>query len=327
MDKKVDLIAKIENNLKASVIVYITGDRNPFATKIADDVIPLFNSHLESFKSPKKIALFLYTRGGDMITPIRLIKLIRSYCDSFDILIPYKAHSAGTLIALGADNIIMGKLGELSPVDPTTGHPYNPQNPINPQQKLEVSVEDLNSYFLLAKEMAGVRAEQIGDVFKHLVDKLHPLSIGNAYRAYRMARILAENILKTHMKESKEINKIVKALTSDICIHGYPITRDEALDLGLKIKKTKPELETAMWNLYKSYADEMGLELPFIPEEILGGKESEKINYPAACIDSKNFFYRFRFEGKIQKMVRDNKPIIDMQINSQKWKREEAVKE
>ena len=87
-----------------------------------------------------------------MLAPIRIVKLIRNHCDEFEILVPYKAHSAGTLICMGADTIVMGKLGELTPVDPTTDHPFNPQNPSNPQQRLPVSVEDLNSYLLFAKK-------------------------------------------------------------------------------------------------------------------------------------------------------------------------------
>src|SRR3989344_5120827 len=148
---------------------------------------------------------------GDRLAPIRIVKLIRNHCDKFEVLVPYKAHSAGTLICLGADTIAMGKLGELTPVDPTTGHPFNPQNPANPQQRLEVSVEDLNSYLLFAKEKAEVKSEQMIDAYKLLVEKLHPLSIGNAYRAYRMARLLTERLLWLHMDKKKDDDKIKRS--------------------------------------------------------------------------------------------------------------------
>lgn len=143
-----------------------------------------------------------------MLAPIRIVKLIRNHCKNFEVLIPYRAHSAGTLICLGADKIVMGKLGELTPVDPSTGHPFNPQNPANPQQKLEISVEDLNSYFLFAKEKAGVKDDQMNEVYKLLADKLHPLSIGNAYRAYRMSKMLTERLLSLHMNIEQEKEKV-----------------------------------------------------------------------------------------------------------------------
>lgn len=46
---------------------------------------------------------------------------------SFSVLIPYRAHSAATVIALGADEIVMTKKAELGPIDITIGSgPYNP---------------------------------------------------------------------------------------------------------------------------------------------------------------------------------------------------------
>jgi len=125
MTKK-ELIEKLEKERDSRLISYVTGDRTPFATRIAGDIVPLLSDLLDKIGKVKKISLFLYTSGGDMLAPVRIVKLIRNHCDEFEVLVPYKAHSAGTLISLGADKIVMSKLGELTPVDPTTGHPFNP---------------------------------------------------------------------------------------------------------------------------------------------------------------------------------------------------------
>ena len=321
MTKK-DIIQQLEKEQNTRLITYITGDRQPFATRIAGDVVPLLSRHLEKIGKVKKISLFLYTSGGDMLAPIRIVKLIRNHCDTFEVLVPYKAHSAGTLVALGADRIVMGKLGELTPVDPTTGHPFNPQNPANSHQRLEVSVEDLNSYFLFAKEKAGVQADQMADVYKMLVEKLHPLSIGNAYRAYRMAKLLTERLLSLHMdktRESQGIKKIINEITGDITIHAYPIDRDEAKELGLKIDTPKASVEQLIWQLYEEYATPMKLGQPFQPAELLAGKDMAEIRHAGAYIESAELSHQFTFTGKVQKTIRNNQPAIDMNIDSQLW--------
>lgn len=321
MNKK-DIIQQLEKEQDSRLITYITGDGQPFATRIAGDVVPLLSRHLEKIGKVKKISLFLYTSGGDMLAPIRIVKLIRNHCDIFEILVPYKAHSAGTLIALGADRIVMGKLGELTPVDPTTGHPFNPPNPANPQQRLEVSVEDLNSYFLFAKEKAGVKAGQMIDVYKMLVEKLHPLSIGNAYRAYRMSKLLTERLLSLHMdkaREGQKIKKIINEITGDITIHAYPIDRDEAKELGLKIDTPKTSVEQLLWQLYDEYATPMKLGQPFHPAELLAGKEMAEIRHVGAFIESSELSHQFTFIGRVQKIIRNNQPAIDMNIDSQIW--------
>lgn len=317
-----NLIQKIQKARNSKVITYVTGDRQPFVTKVADDIVPIFAKHLEKIGKQNKISLFLYTRGGDMITPIRLIKLMRSYTDEIEMIIPYRAHSAGTLISIGADKIVMGRLGELSPVDPSTGHPFNPENPANQKQKMEISVEDLNSYFLLAKEKAGVRDDQMINVFEDLTAKIHPLSLGNAYRATRMAKQITEKLLLMHFDKTddkEKIANIVKEITGDICIHGYPITRDEASDLGLNMIEPNSELERTMWELYEDYAEKMELKKKFDPVTILGGQEMATFKYYGAFIESVDLTDGFVFDGKIRRIIKDNRANIDVNVESSAW--------
>lgn len=120
------------------------------------------------------IDLMLYTRGGDMVTPIRIVKIIRSFCKKFSILIPYKVHSAATLIALGADEIVMTKLAELTPVDPTTGHPFNPRDPVDQKKPIPISVEDITSYFLLAKDKVKIKEDKMAEIYDNLTKHSYP---------------------------------------------------------------------------------------------------------------------------------------------------------
>jgi len=317
-----DLIQKIEQERNSKVVAYITGDREPFKTKIADDVIPIFAKHLERIGEQNLISIFLYTRGGDMLAPLRLIKLLKSYANQIEVIVPYRAHSAGTLIAIGADKIVMSRLGELSPVDPSTGHPFNPENPIDPKQKMQISVEDLYSYFLLAKEKAGVQDEQMVEVYKDLVNKIHPLSLGNVYRAARMAKQITKKLLLMHLdleKDKEKIEKIIKEITGDICIHGYPITRDEAKDMGLNIENADNNLGQNIWQLYSAYAEQMELNKKFDPIALLGTQEFAELSYSGAFIESLSLTDAFIFKGKLRRVVKDNKPAIDINIESSSW--------
>jgi ClpP class serine protease len=70
--------------------------------------------------------------------------------------VPYKAHSAGTMIALGADEIVMSDLSEISPIDPSTANVFNPSDPTNLQNKIPISVEDVIAYFDLAKNSCSI---------------------------------------------------------------------------------------------------------------------------------------------------------------------------
>ncbi len=107
------LIQQLEKSRDSRVITYLTSDRQgPFSARIAVDVIPLVSKQLQAIGKTQNIDLFLYTAGGDTMVPWRLVSMIREYCDQFSVIVPYKAHSAGTMIALGADEIVMSDLSE-----------------------------------------------------------------------------------------------------------------------------------------------------------------------------------------------------------------------
>lgn len=318
-----ELIKALEELRKSRLICYVTGDRAPFTTKIAPDAVPLFEKHLRKIGKCNTLSLFLYTRGGDILAPLSIVKLLRNYCQMLEVLIPYHAHSAGTLLALGANKIVMGKMGELSPTDPSTGHPFNPQNPQNPQQKMEISVEDVNSYFLLAKERAGIRDQEMVTVFNQLSEKIHPLALGNIYRGYRMAKTLSEKLLRLHMKpkrDEKKIQKIIDHLTGLISIHNYPVTRDEAKDLGLNVEFATGGTEDTIWAIYESYAEEMELGRPYNPLMLLGEENAKNFEQKGAFIESEHVTHAFLFKGVVQKAVLpSNQVSANVNVQSTSW--------
>ncbi len=304
-EKRLELIRQIEASRGSRLISYVTGDRAPFTTQIAEDAVRVLRRQLDILGRSDKLDLFLYSRGGDMVAPLRIVGLLREHCDRFGVLVPYRAHSAATSIALGADEIVMGKSGELSPVDTTTGHPFNPRDPQQPDKMLPISVEDVTSYFLLAREQAAIRDEQMVTVFNELANKINPLALGNVYRAYRMARMVAEKLLGLHMdtrKDKKEIQDIVEHLTEKLCIHVYPIMRAEAeTEIGLKITKPDDNLESMMWSLYEDYEEELQLAQPFDPLALLGADNLKTVNIVGSYIETALGCEHFLFSAQIKR--------------------------
>lgn len=320
------IIRKLQDERSSKIISYILGDSQPFATKIANDVVPILNKHLNKIGKQKSINLFLYTTGGDMIAPLRIVNLIREYTDNLEVLIPRKAHSAGTLLSLGANKIVMGKAGELSPIDPSTSHPFNPKK-ADGEKPLEISVEDVNSYFLFAKEQAKLKKEtDLMKAFELLVEKLHPLALGNIYRGYRMASILAQKLLSTHIKtNSKEakdkIDSIVKKLTEDIPVHGYPINRREAKEnIGLRVEFASLKIERQLENLFEQYSNHLQLGSSFSPMQILGDKAQAQYTRDGALVESEIGLDTFTFKADITKVISpEGRPIPSINMSAE-WK-------
>src|ERR1041385_5656462 len=111
---------QLEEKRKSKLLVYITSDRRGLETQIASDILLYFANHLDKLGDSEKISLFLYTRGGSTIAAWSLVNLIRNFCKDFEVIVPFNCHSAGTLICLGANTIVMTKQATLGPIDPST---------------------------------------------------------------------------------------------------------------------------------------------------------------------------------------------------------------
>ncbi|MCL5105135.1 MAG: hypothetical protein M1133_13610 [Armatimonadetes bacterium] len=187
---------------------------------------------IKSGNDKPKIDLFIHSNGGDVTVPWRLVTLIREYTNKFAVLVPYRAFSAATLTALGADEIVMHPMGMLGPVDATVGNAFNPPDPANPSSRLGISVEDVTAYIALIKEDAGIQHEdELVQEFTHLADKVHPLALGNVKRHILQSRSIAKKLLALHMRAATDehrINEIVDNLTAKSYYHGHPINRTEA---------------------------------------------------------------------------------------------------
>jgi len=330
---KTTLIQNIEGQRGGShIIAYVTSDRpGPVGARVAPDVIPLFSKQLQQMtpggvKVPK-IDLFLYSGGGDTMVPWRLVSMIREHCDQFSVLVPYKAHSAATMIALGADEIVMSDLSEISPIDPSTANVFNPPDPANPQNRIPISVEDVIAYFDLAKNKFGIKSdEDLTKIFIQFVEanpEVHPLALGNVNRIHNLIRLIAKRLLKSHNKPMREdeIEKVVEYFTEKLYSHQYFIGRHEAREeLGVKsVVDASLPLTKSMDDLYEAYRSEMGLgETMWNPEMELGANTSQKQKtYPVACIESKKLTQRFEttIEFKRQQvMVQQQTPQGPMQI-------------
>ncbi len=321
--QRVELIKKISELRGSALLCYITGDRENVSTRIAPDVTKVFYRHLEMFGECPQIDLFLYTRGGDVLTPWRLAHLIREYTKRFVVLAPFRCYSAGTLLCLGADEIVMGKMGELGPIDPSVVNTFNPQDPNNPTARLPVSIEDVYSYLALAGEKAGVCSnDQQVKAFTLLVEQIHPLALGNVHRNYMLIRSLAKKLLAMHQQPLREgrIEHIVDNLTEKLYAHNHMISRREAAEeINLSVVIPDSRLEPLMWSLYQDYSEELALNEPFNPAEQLHGDRCEfEVN--SGFVESIFGSDAFIFSGTLERRDFPESGHVKVSITKQRWK-------
>ena len=280
------LYRQIEADRDSKVIAYVTGDRPGLQTSIAADALDIFADHLDAIGDVPRISLVLYTLGGDPQAARSIANLISTFCDELEVIVPSKCRSAGTLICLGADTIVMSKRATLGPIDPSIISFVNPVVPgTTLPNALPVSVEDVNAFI----EQARLESpnQPIEKVFDRLAVSVHPLVLGRAFRARAQIRMLAERLLSKHMTDRKAIERILDFLCTESGSHDYTINPEEASnDLGLPVVRPSQAECELLRNLLGDFVQELGLDNPLVPEEMLGGSSMVSYSLMSGLIES-----------------------------------------
>jgi membrane-bound ClpP family serine protease len=104
------LINQYEEQENARLIVMID-QVFPYATTLLEEL-------LTGADPQQPLHLLLSTPGGDGEVAVRLVRAMKARCSELTIIVPDMAKSAGTIMCLGADKIVMAAASDLGPVDP-----------------------------------------------------------------------------------------------------------------------------------------------------------------------------------------------------------------
>ncbi len=309
---------ELEQARNSKVLVYVTGDRPGLETRIASEVYDLFVNQLDKIGITNKISLYLYTRGGDTLAAWSIINLIKQFADEIEVIVPSKCHSAGTLMALGANNIIMTKQATLGPIDPSINDPLNPQIPgAAPDAKVPVSVEDIKGFIELAVEECKMTGpEHLKDVMSILSNNVHPLVLGRVFRAKSQIQMLATKLIKEHIEDESIVERIVKFLCSESGSHDYTIHRREARNsLGMLVEKPDDVLYAKIKNIYDDIENELALTSRFEPNSFLGTDNQKTYGLKRCLLESvEGGSHYYVSEGVIRRQQIQPQPGIVQQV-------------
>lgn len=280
--KRIELINKIEEIRESKVITYIISDRPKIRNMMEESDIREIYHHVRKIGNTNKIDLYIYSRGGVSTIAWALANLIREYAKDFSVLVPFRAFSCATSLAVGANKLIMHKASFLGPVDPMVANPFNPiiNNNLTP-----ISVEDVGGYLSLIKDKFDIKDQSnVTKGFEKLASVINPLALGNVYRHYLKSRDDVKKLLELHLdpkKEKDRIDKIVEILAEKLYFHGHHINREEAKGIGLTVEFAEKyshgndNLSDVMWELFEEYEKDLELNMPYRDKLPTGGNINE----------------------------------------------------
>jgi len=240
------LLKQIEGVNGSRVVSYLA---NPNASpNFMDNNDPIFfNDLLECTRGCEVLDVIIDSPGGEANVAERLAIMCRECSPIVRAIVINSAKSAATMFALSTDEIMMGYLSEIGPIDPqirlATPQGFN----YIPAHSLIGAVGQVNGML-----QGGVDQR----IVLGMVQKIDPAFIDFAQRAILFSKNFAETQLSQHMLvgQPERAKEIAEALSNNDrwLSHGKRIGIKEAQELGLKIRSIdkNSELWKLLWEYY-----------------------------------------------------------------------------
>ncbi|MBN2369372.1 MAG: hypothetical protein JXO72_02680 [Vicinamibacteria bacterium] len=250
LDRTQELLARIQKRVDGTLITYWTSTSG----SVCDNDVMALHEILRVLGHQERLTLFVKSDGGNGMSALRLVHLLRRHARRLTVLAPLNCASAATMLALGADTIAMGPLSYLTAVDTSLEHDLSPLDHTN--NLVPVSNDEVERIIRLWKETAARQGGSINP-YQELYKYVHPLVIGALDRSSSLSLMLCREILGYHMRDRKKAERIARQLNSAYPAHQYPITSREARRLGLNVQDLGPALDELLQELNLAYS-EMG---------------------------------------------------------------------
>lgn len=184
------------------------------------------------------IDLILHTPGGLVLAAMQIARAVEAHPAKVTVYVPVYAMSGGTLIALAADEIVLGEFSVLGPIDPQIfGFPAAS----------------------IVKARDAKQAEHVFDLTFVLAD------VGE--KALAQVKRGAIELLTPRM-DKKAASKLAEQLAGGHWTHDYALTASEAQELGLPVKVGMPIKVLELMKLYPQPVQSSSVE--YLPIDLPG---------------------------------------------------------
>ncbi len=261
--ERVDTSAlNISTNRQKSLLVLYYPEDSEIKVEDVDDI---YNELRRGFgiSNIDDIDILLHTNGGDPNAAYKIIQLVRSFTNKVSILVPSHAYSAGSLICLGTDKILLATFAALSPIDIHIILEEDEGNNIE-----LIAIDKYIEFVKLSKktiENAGMKTNLEDALLVEMVKQVGAINIGTYFRERELTKYYAEVLLSDYMlKDTPDKNKIIDHIIDMMVFkfpsHEFEVDYNIGKKIGLIIEKMPIDLSDKTKLLIKSLEDAMRCE-------------------------------------------------------------------
>jgi hypothetical protein len=201
------------------------------------------------------IDVILRSPGGCGCCAYQVARDLRRCCDRVGVFVPLAAKSAATMVALIADELVLGDQAELGPLDAQFSDRQRADFPVD-RSRLEVfsaldqlrkhAVETFDEMVRAVAQNSGMRCadvcrigtEFVARICQPLYEQIDPFVLGQSVRGVDAGAAYAERLLRRYRPEvwASTGPHIVERLVKGYPDHGFVIDREELEELGVPVR-------------------------------------------------------------------------------------------
>jgi ClpP class serine protease len=209
-----------------NVITYYSGwlhRPNELDSIVNDKDKNAFMANIHGMDRSKGLDIILHTPGGDIAATESLVDYLhKMFGNNIRAIIPQLSMSAGTMMALSCNAIVMGKQSNLGPIDPQMGG---------------IACQAILDEFEQAKKEVSADPSSTG-LWQVIIGKYHPTLLGECKNAIDWSEKLVGEWLERNMCNGKGTAKKVLKEFSDHSTHkshARHISMTQCQTIGLNI--------------------------------------------------------------------------------------------
>jgi membrane-bound ClpP family serine protease len=194
-----------------------------------------FMATIHELDRSKGLDLIVHTPGGDVAATESVVDYLRAMFDTdIRVIVPHLAMSAGTMIALAAKSVLMGKHSSLGPIDPQIGG---------------LPAHGIKEEFDRAIREISADPSRL-HVWQPIIAKYSPTLIGECEKAIDWANKMVKAWLESGMFEgepdaSARADRVLSELADHALTlsHARHISAQKAMDLGINVDMLEKDQE------------------------------------------------------------------------------------
>lgn len=208
---------------------------------INDKDVNAFMEVVHKLDKKKGLDLILHTPGGEIAATELIINYLHSCFSDIKVFVPQMAMSAGSIISVSCNEIIMGKHSCLGPFDPQLGG---------------VACQSVLKEFEDAKEDIKKNPSALG-LWQVIINKYNPTFLYSCVQAVSLTNELADKLIKKVVKDTTKLEAIKKAFNdnSESKVHSRHLSIAKLQKLGLNVTPLEEDqkLQDLVLSLHHCY--------------------------------------------------------------------------